>query len=207
MLVVTFCISSAFARAEAFRVSGTQNSQTDYYSYVSFKTNVLYDIVAVPNLGVEINLYDNWTIYGEVMYAGWRLPARHFYWDLFGAQYGAKKYFGSLADRRSFSGHHAGIYGQAFAYDLQAGNIGQQTPVINFGVGLDYGYSFPIALGFNIDIEMGVGYLSGKYYEYAVTDEHNTWRGTVKRSWFGPTKASVSLVWLIKSRKKPKSLR
>lgn len=207
MLVITSTFSSVFAKTEGFRASKSQNKQTDYYSHVAFKTNVLYDIVAIPNLGVEINLYDNWTIYGEAMYAGWRLPAHHFYWDIFGTQFGVKKYFGPLANRRSFSGHHAGIYGQALAYDLQAGNIGQQTPEINIGAGIDYGYSFPIALGFNLDVEIGVGYIAGKYYEYIVDEEHYTWRGTVKRSWFGPTKASVSLVWLIKSRKKPKSLR
>ena len=31
---------------------------------------------------------------------------------------------------------------------------------------------------------------------------HYTWRGTIQRAWIGPTKASVSLVWLIKSYRK-----
>jgi hypothetical protein len=81
---------------------------------------------------------------------------------------------------------------------MQAGNLGQQTPGLNIGVGLDYGYSFPIASGLNLDLEIGLGYLGGKYYEYVVQDGHHTWRGTVKRAWMGPTKLGASLVWLIK---------
>lgn len=171
------------------------------HSYVALKTNFLYDAVLVPNLGLELNIYKNFTIYGDLMYAGWNLPTKHIYWDLFGAQGGIRKYFGRASNERSFSGHHAGVYCQALAYDLQAGFIGQQTPTINIGVGIEYGYSFPVALGFNIDLDLGVGYLTGTYYEYDIKDEHYTWRGTIHRNWFGPTKASVSLVWLIKSKK------
>lgn len=173
-------------------------------SRVAIKSNLLYDIVALPNLGIEVNIYDNLTIYGDVVYAGWNLPERYLYWNMYGAQYGIRKYFGRASSERSFTGHHAGIYGQALAYDFQAGNIGQQTPEINFSAGVEYGYSFPIALNLNLDVEIGIGYLWGKYYEYVVTDSHNTWRGTIQRAWVGPTKASVSLVWLIKSKKKQK---
>ena len=173
-------------------------------SRVAIKSNLLYDIVALPNLGIEVNIYDNLTIYGDVVYAGWNLPARYLYWNMYGAQYGIRKYFGRASSERSFTGHHAGIYGQALAYDFQAGNIGQQTPEINFSAGVEYGYSFPIALNLNLDVEIGIGYLWGKYYEYVVTDSHNTWRGTIQRAWVGPTKASVSLVCLIKSKKKQK---
>lgn len=171
-------------------------------SYVALRTNLLYDALLIPNLGVDVILADNWSIYAELMYAGWDMPKKHFYWDLYGVQYGVRRYFGNLASKRRFSGHHIDLYGLALAYDLQAGHIGQQTVTINAGAGLSYGYSFPISPKLNLDLELGVGYLGGKYYEYIVEDEHYTWRGTIQRSWFGPTKASVSLVWLIKSRNK-----
>lgn len=204
---LTICIismialaSPAFAQAEGSYLA-THTQQIRNHSYLAFKTNLLYDAVLIPNLGVEFNIYKNLTIYGDLMYADWNIPAKHIYWDLYGAQVGVRKYFGKIASHRSFSGHHAGIYGLALAYDFQAGNIGQQTPLLNMGAGIDYGYSFPVTLGFNIDIEVGIGYLGGKYYEYAVLEGHNSWRGTIKRNYFGPTKASVSLVWLIKSKK------
>lgn len=197
--IFVLCAAPAFAQVEE---AGTAVSQPDRkHSFVAFKTNLLYDAVLVPNLGIEFNVYDNWTVYGDIMYAGWDMPSAHFYWNFYGAQFGARKYFGRLAGQRDFSGHHAGIYGQMLAYDLQAGNFGQQTSNINIGAGIDYGYSFPVSNSLNIDVEVGIGYLGGKYYEYVVTEDHYTWRGTIQRAFVGPTKASVSLVWIIRPRK------
>lgn len=171
-------------------------------SRVALKTNLLYDAVLVPNIGVEYNIYNNYTAYIDLLYAGLEMPSRHFYWNLYGTQFGIRKYFGKSSNERNFTGHHVGIYGQMLAYDLQAGNYGQQTPGLNIGTGVEYGYSFPIAPGLNVDLDLGFGYLAGKYYEYIAQDGHNTWRGTVRRAWMGPTKASVSLVWLIKPKQK-----
>lgn len=170
----------------------------NYPSRVAVKTNLLYDAVLVPNLSVEVNCYNNLTVYLDLLYAGWEFPKHNFYWDLYGTQLGVRKYFGRISKERAFSGHHVGLYTQALAYDLQAGNLGQQTPGLNIGVGVDYGYSFPIAPGLNLDLELGLGYLGGRYYEYIVQDGHHTWRGTVMRAWMGPTKLAASLVWLIK---------
>lgn len=199
---IVLCAIPAFAQVEMTRITTVRPLHN--HSYISLKTNLLYDAVMVPNVGAEINVYDNCTVYLDMMYANWNKPEKHIYWNLYGLQFGARKYFGKVAEERSFSGHHAGIYGQALAYDLQAGNIGQQTPGPNLGFGVEYGYSFPVTLGFNIDVEIGVGYLTGRYYEYVVEDGHYTWRGTIQRAWVGPTKASVSLVWLIKSYRRDK---
>lgn len=194
------CAAPAFAQVETTRLTSVK--PINNHSYIGLKTNLLYDALMVPNLGAEFNLYNNYSVYADVMYAHWNRPQNHFYWNLYGAQFGARKYFGQQAADRSMSGHHAGVYGQMLAYDLQAGNIGQQTPNINMGFGAEYGYSFPLTLNLNVDIEVGIGMLTGRYYEYVVEEGHYTWRGTIQRAWIGPTKASVSLVWLIKSYKR-----
>ena len=67
----------------------------------------------------------------------------------------------------------------------------------NYAVGVEYGYSLPIAKRLNIDFTIGVGYWGGKYYEYEPLDGHNVWQVTRQRHWFGPTKAEISLVWLL----------
>lgn len=193
------CVVSVFAQTG--ERDDASYEQMNNHSVLSIKTNFLYDAALVPNVGMEINLYKNFTVYGDIMYAGWNLPSKHVYWNLYGAQAGARKYFGKAASERSFTGHHAGVYCLALAYDLQAGNLGQQTPSLNIGAGVEYGYSFPVSPGFNIDLELGIGYLGGQYYEYVIEDGHYTWRGTIQRGWFGPSKASISIVWLIKSKK------
>ena len=43
----------------------------------------------------------------------------------------------------------------------------------------------------------GIGYLGGSYKEYIPLDGHYVWQTTKNRRWFGPTKAGISLVWLI----------
>ena len=67
----------------------------------------------------------------------------------------------------------------------------------NFGAGIEYGYSKPVARRLNLDFSIGVGYLGGTYYEYVPKGNCYVWQATKKRNWFGPTKAEISLVWLI----------
>ena len=42
----------------------------NYPSRVAIKTNLLYDAVFVPNLSVEVNCYNNFTVYLDMLYAG-----------------------------------------------------------------------------------------------------------------------------------------
>lgn len=68
---------------------------------------------------------------------------------------------------------------------------------MNYAAGLEYGYSLPIDRRLNIDFTIGVGYWGGTYHEYKPVDNCYVWQSTKQRHWFGPTKAEVSLVWLI----------
>ena len=65
------------------------------------------------------------------------------------------------------------------------------------GGGLEYGYSVPIGRTLNLDFGIGAGYLGGEYKVYEPIDNHYVWKETRQRHWFGPTKAEISLVWLI----------
>ena len=77
--------------------------------------------------------------------------------------------------------------------------VGKVTWGINgvTGGGVAYGYSLPVGHRFNVDFTLGIGYLGGLYKEYIPLDGHYVWQTTKKRRWFGPTKAGISLVWLI----------
>ena len=55
----------------------------------------------------------------------------------------------------------------------------------------------PIARRLNLDFNIGLGYHWGEYKEYLPIDNHYVWQATKNRQFFGPTKAEVSLVWLI----------
>ena len=62
---------------------------------------------------------------------------------------------------------------------------------------MEYGYSLPIGKRLNVDFTVAVGYLGGECQEYIPDKGCYVWDKTVKRHWVGPTKAEISLVWLL----------
>ena len=116
-----------------------------------------------------------------------------------------RKWFGKAANEKPLTGHHLGVYGQVFTFDFEMGGRGYMAgkpggtiwDKANYAAGVEYGYSLPIARRLNIDFTIGVGYWGGTYYEYKPEDDCYVWQSTKQRHWFGPTKAEVSLVWLI----------
>lgn len=173
--------------------------------YMALKTNMLYDVLAVPNIGAEFYLGSNWSASANWMYAWWSSDKKHRYWRVYGGEVAVRKWFGRKAAEKPLTGHHLGVYGQLFTYDFEwngTGYMGGQPGQMlwnspNYAVGIEYGYSLPIGRRLNIDFTVGVGYWGGKYYTYRPLDGHYVWEVTRNRHWFGPTKAEISLVWLI----------
>ena len=163
---------------------------------MSFRTNMLYDLAMTPNVGVEFNLGKGWAIGANWAYAWWKNDNKAFYWRAYGGELVLRKYFGKQSKSRPLSGHHIGIYGQGVTYDFDLGKTGILSK-LSYGAGVEYGYSLPVTRTLNIDFGIGIGYLGGEYQVYDPIDEHYVWRETRQRHWFGPTKAEISLVWLI----------
>lgn len=172
---------------------------------MSIKTNLLYDALAIPNIGVEFYLGKSWSVSGNWMYGWWKQSSKHRYWRIYGGELAVRKWLGKKAAEKPLTGHHLGIYGQVFTYDFKWGNKGYMGGKpgetlwdnANYAAGVEYGYSLPVARRLNLDFTLGVGYWGGKYYEYNSLDGHNVWQATKQRHWFGPTKAEISLVWLL----------
>ena len=164
---------------------------------MAVKTNLLYDAVLIPDIGVEFCLGKNWSVAGNWMYAWWKSDRKHNYWRIYGGDVELRRWFGRRAVEKPFSGHHVGLYGQIVTYDFELGGKGYLGDKWSYGGGVAYGYSLPVGHRFNVDFTLGIGYLGGSYKEYIPLDGHYVWQTTKKRRWFGPTKAGISLVWLI----------
>ena len=82
-------------------------------------------------------------------------------------------------------------------YDFRLGGKGYLSDRWSWGAGIEYGYSLPIGRRLNLDFGLGIGYLGGEQETYRPMDGHYVWQQTESLRWFGPTKAEVSLVWLI----------
>ncbi len=173
--------------------------------YMGVRTNMLYDLLAVPNIGAEFYLGKGWSVAADWMYGWWKTDRSHWYWRAYGGDIVVRKWFGSAAEDKPLTGHHLGVYGQIFTYDIETGGRGYMGGKpggtlwdrMNYTVGVEYGYSLPITRRLNIDFTIGVGYWGGTYHEYKPIDNCYVWQSTRQRHWFGPTKAEVSLVWLI----------
>ena len=173
--------------------------------YMAIKTNMLYDVAAVPNIGAEFYLGKNFSVAANYMHAWWSKEANSFYWRYYGADMSIRWWFGKPTRVKPLQGHHIGVNYQILTYDFQLGNKGLMAGMPNGNlvdranhiVALEYGYSLPIARRLNLDFGIGFGYHWGLFEEYTPVDGHPVWQATKRRQYFGPTKLEVSLVWLI----------
>lgn len=165
--------------------------------HMAVKTNTLYDLAMIPNVGIEFYLGKNFSIAANWMFSWWHNDQKHWFWRTYGGDVAARYWFGKRADEKPLSGHHVGLYGNLLTYDFEAGGRGYLGAKLSYGGGLEYGYSLPIARRLNLDFNLGVGYLGGEYEEYLPIDGHYVWQVTKHRHWFGPTKAEISLSWLL----------
>lgn len=173
--------------------------------YMSLRTNMLYDLGLVPNIGADFYLGKNFSLSAFWTYAWWKTDRKHWYWRTYGGDVALRYWFGKAAAAKPLTGHHIGIYAQALTYDFEFGNKGYMAgqpggnifDQANLGAGIEYGYSLPITPRLNLDFTASVGYMGGKCWEYVAEDDCYVWQRTKKTRWFGPTKLEVSLVWLI----------
>jgi hypothetical protein len=173
--------------------------------YMALKTNLLYDAGLLPNIGIEFYLGRRWSANINWMYSWWWSDTAHWYWRAYGGDVELRKYFGKRASEKPLTGHHIGIYGMVVTYDYETGGRGYMGGIpggtifdrANYGGGIEYGYALPIGRRLNLDFGIGIGYLGGEYQEYLPIDTHYVWQATKHRNWYGPTKAEISLVWLI----------
>lgn len=159
---------------------------------LALKTNMLYDAVLIPNIGVEVSLGKKWTASADWFYTWFSSDNRHRYWQGYGGYVTLRRYLGS---RPVLSGHHLGVYALGLTYDVEWGGRGYQAERFGFGGGIEYGYSLPVSRRIDIDFTIGAGFQDGEYKEYEPADGHYVWQATHKRHWWGPTKAEVTLKW------------
>lgn len=173
--------------------------------YMDLKTNMLFDALAVPNLGVEFYLGKNISIAAQWMYGWWDNRPKNYWWRIYGGELDLRWWFGRQAHEKPLTGHHFGVYGGVVTYDFELGKTGYMGGLpgktlwdrCNYQAGVEYGYSLPVTKRLNIDFTIGIGYFGGKYIVYEPNGKCYEWQETRMRNWFGPTKAEVSLVWLI----------
>ena len=202
-LIISVILCLAMVLSVAGNLCAQDTTATKYSARkFAVKTNMLYDVLLVPNLGLEfgIDKANRYSVMLNGMYAWWHKDISKWYHRTCGGDIGVRRWFGKSSKERNFTGLHAGVYGQMLTYDFLLGKKGYIAEDFSFAAGVDGGYSLPIGKRLNIDFNIGIGYMWGEYEEYIPIDDCYVWQATKIRRWIGPTKAEVQLVWIIGGR-------
>lgn len=161
---------------------------------IGIGTNLVYDALMIPNINLEFPFSARWSAGVNCMY-GWkeRDARRPVY--AYGGELHLRYWLGQ--NGRPLSGHHFGAYGQMIRYNIKHSGRGYLSDRWSYGAGIEYGYSLPFGRRLRIDMAVGTGYLTGICREYVRQDECDVWQATKRRHWFGPTKAEISVIWVI----------
>lgn len=170
---------------------------------VAVKTNVLYDAAAfTPNLGLEFGLAPRWTLDVSANYNGWTLSHGR-RWKHWLVQPEGRYWF---CDR--FAGHFLGFHalgGQFNVGGLKNGISFLGTDFSKFsdrryqgwmvGAGVAYGYAWVLGRHWNLEAELGIGWIYTRYDSYPCATCGKKLAEDQSHHYVGPTKAAINLVY------------
>lgn len=210
MGVYAFIPVCAWSEGNVYPLSGAEISSVKSFREtfsLGLRTNMLYDALLVPNIGAEAWLGKQWSVGTGWMYTSLSNRSRHRYVYLCGGDINVRYWFGVRAKNKSLTGHHLGVYAGAYRFDFEWGGDGYMGGPPNkpflkrlmYNVGVEYGYSLPVARRLNIDFTVGFGYFGGNILKYEPVDMCYVWKSINDFIWWGPNKVEISLVWLLSS--------
>ena len=168
---------------------------------VALKTNLLYDATLTANAGIEFGLAPRWSLDLSGNYNGWTVNDHK--WKHWLVQPEARYWF---CDR--FAGHFLGLHALGGQY-----NFGNIKNSINFldtdfsdltdhrhqgwfaGAGIAYGYSWILGRHWNLELELGAGYVYTRYDVFNCAGCGRKIEEDKPHHYVGPTKAAVNLVY------------
>lgn len=169
---------------------------------VGIKTNLLNDALLSPNIGIEVGLAPKWTfdLTGEIN--AWTIDGHK--WKHWFAQPEARYWF---CER--FDGHFIGLHAIGGQYNF--GHLGLNFKMLGsdfrelldkryqgwgVGAGVAYGYAWPVHKHWNVEAEIGVGWIWTKFDSYPCAECGTKIDDGRVHNYVGPTKAAVNIVYL-----------
>ncbi|MEG1684713.1 MAG: DUF3575 domain-containing protein, partial [Bacteroides sp.] len=183
----------------------TKSKETYRRPLFALKTNLLYDAVTALNAEIEVPIKKRWSVAGEIVFPWWKSNSSSLTMQLLTGNVEGKYWFGKRTNREVLTGWNAGLYAGGGMFDLQPFNKKGMQGEFFIAAGLSAGYAHKIAKNLRMEYSLGLGYMQTNYKEYELTRDTQfgdvkVWKypwATNRNRWFGPTKAKISLVWLI----------
>ncbi len=168
---------------------------------VALKTNLLYDALLTPSVGIEIGLAPKWTVDVSGQINNW--DVNNHLWKQWVIQPEARYW---LCQR--FSGHFFGAHALGGQYnfghvDLPFKFLGTDFRELKeyrrqgwmVGAGIAYGYSWILDRHWNFEAEIGIGWIYTRYDTYRCADCGKKVKANTPHNYFGPTKAAINFVY------------
>lgn len=170
---------------------------------VGIKSNLISDAVTSPNLGIEFKMAPKWTfdISGQVNF--WNIHERR--WRHWMVMPEARWWFCEVFQGSFFALHVLG--GQY--------NVGNIKPVIDKflgsdfsglkdhryqgwagGAGIGYGYDWILSKHWNLEFEIGIGWIYTRYDQYPCAECGTIEEKDRPHNYYGPTKLSFAIEYI-----------
>lgn len=176
---------------------------------ISIKTNLLYDATTTINLGAEIGVAPKWTIdfsgnYNPWTFADnkkmklWLVQPEARWWT-------CERFLGHFIGFHLLGGQYnvGGMLPWGFKNGKMMGFISNENILKHryqgwaVGTGVSYGYQWVLSNRWSIEATIGIGYAYLKYDKYKCRECGESLKDG-HRNYFGPTKAGISLIYVIK---------
>lgn len=167
----------------------------------ALKTNLLSDALLNVNAGIEVGLAPRWSVDLSGEYNKWSVDGHE--WKHWLAQPEARYWF---CDR--FAGHFLGVHALGGQYNF--GNFDTSLSFLGtdyskfadmrhqgwyVGGGIAYGYAFILNRSWNLELELGLGYVYTRYDAFKCTGCGKKIEEEKSHHYIGPTKAAINLVY------------
>ena len=168
----------------------------------ALKTNLLYDATLSPNLGFEVGLKPRWTLDVSGNLNLWSVNGHK--WRHWLVQPEARYWF-----CQRFAGHFLGFHVLGGQYN--AGNLDLNLNFLgtNFrnlkdrryegwgvGAGVAYGYAWPLSRHWNIEAEIGIGWIYTRFDSYPCAICGSKLDDNRVHNYVGPTKIALNLEYV-----------
>lgn len=168
---------------------------------MALKTNIVSDVLLSPNIGLEVGLAPKWSINTSGQFNLWTVDDHK--WRHWLVQPEVRYWF-----CHRFQGHFLGLH--AVGGEFNFGNIDNNVNFLGSdfsklkdrryqgwgaGAGIGYGYDWIISRHWNLEAEIGIGWIYARYEEYPCA-VCGTKLGSGHHNYFGPTKVALNLEYI-----------
>lgn len=168
-----------------------------YSQEIAIKNNLVYDVLATPNLGLEIGLGKKTSFDGMFIYAPFGYKENKTYKHV-AIQPGLRFWFCERSNGLFWGIHtHWAAFnegGYKFPFGDHPDMKNNRYEGQLWGGGLSLGYQLPLSIHWGIEGELGLGYAYLDYKKYDCPTCGDL-KGKSHKNYVGPTKAAINLIY------------